>query len=296
MEWFVFALLASIMFALCNVFDKFNLTKKIKNSFSYNIIGIAFNIFPVLLLIFYLKLNFDFSTLLATMYGLIFVFLYVVYNKAMMEEDASRVVSISKISPIFVLALSFLLLNEVLNYHKYFGIIFLVISALLVSYKKSEKRFHLSTGIILAFCFSFSIAVMGIITKYTLGYIDYWTFFLWNLIGNMIGCLFMILIPSIRRNAIRDASKIDKRTFLTVFLASMFTWLGYLFYFVATSLGNVSLVSALGSIQPLTVFIITLFLTVHRPKILKEEISKMSLTFKILAVIFIIIGSYLIVS
>lgn len=295
MDWFVFALLSPIMFAFCNVIDKFILTKKIRDSFSYSIISSALNIFPVLLLIFYLKLNFDFSTVLATMYGFVFVFLYVVYNKAMMKEDASRVVSVAKMSPIFVLMLSLLLLNEVLNYQKYFGILFLVISALLISYKKSEKKFHLSTGIALALCYSFSLAVMSIVTKYTLGYLDYWAFLLWNLIGNMIGCLVMILIPSIRRNLVRDALKIDIRAWITVLLDDTFAWMGYLFYFIATSIGYVSLVSAVGSIQPLIVFISTLVLTIHMPKILKEEISRTSMFFKAVAVIFIIIGSYLIV-
>ena len=293
MDWFVFALLSPIMFAICNVLDKFILTKKIKDSFSYTIIGAAFNIFPILILIFYLKI-FNFSAIMAVLYGFIFVFLYVVYNKAMMEEDASRVSSISRMSPLFLLILSFFLLNEVLNYQKYFGIMLLVASAILVSYKKSGKKFHLSIGIALAFYFSFGLSVMGVIAKYGLGYIDYWTFFFWNLIGNLLGCLFMILVPSVRRNLVRDASKVDKNTFLLVLSSSIFAWLGYVFYFIATSINFVSLVSALSSIQPFIVFLLALVLTIYKPKILKEDISKMSLTFKVLAVVLVIIGSFLI--
>jgi uncharacterized membrane protein len=90
-------------------------------------------------------------------------------------------------------------------------------------------------------------------------------------------------------------SEINKKTLLTVLIADVVVWIGYIFLFIATSLSEVSLVTALMSVQPLIVFIFTIILTIHRPKILKEEINRTSLLFKSLAVIFIIIGSYLIV-
>ena len=295
MDWFVFALLSTTMFAVCNVTDKFILTKKIKDPYSYNILSAMFNIFPILLLVFFINLNFNASTLLAILYGFVFTFLFVLYNKAMMKEDASRLVSIIRISPIFVLTLSFIFLHEILSTQKYFGIIFLIASALLVSYKRSKKKFHLSTGIILILFYSLGIASMSIIAKYTLGNIDYWEFYFWNLMGNILGCLPLILIPTIRKNLIKDSLKIDKRGWLAVIWADIFAWMGYIFYFIAISINYVSLISAVVSVQPLIVFIFTLILTIHRPKILKEEISRSSLLFKALAVILIIIGSYLIV-
>jgi uncharacterized membrane protein len=296
MDWFVFALLSAVMFSCCNIVDKFVLTKKIRNPFSYNILSVALSILPVLLLVFYLKLSFDSSAIIAVLYGFAYVFLFIIYNKAMIEEEASRVVSIIRISPIFVLILSFVFLSEVLNYQKYLGIIFLVSSAVLVSYRGSKKKFHISKGIALILLYSFGGACLGIILKYTLGYTDYWAFFFWNLIGNMIGCFALILPATIRKNLIENVSKIDIKTWLIVLSSDVFLWSGYLLYFLATSIGRVSLVSAAGAIQPMIVFILTLILTIHRPKILKEEIGKMSLTFKTLAVIFIIIGSYLIVT
>ena len=291
----MFALLSSTMFAVCNVVDKFVLTKKIRDSFSYNILNGALSILPVILLAFYLKLNFDILALTATLYGFVFAFLFVVYNKAMMEGEASRIVSVMRISPVFVLTLSFIFLNEILSYQKYLGILFLVSSAVLVSYKKSKKKFQLSGGVALILLYSFSAACLSIVMKYTLGQTDYWAFFFWNLIGNMIGCLTLVTLPAIRKNLVKNVSSMNRSTWLTVLSADVFSWLGYLFYFIAASIGYISLTSAVGSIQPLIVFMLTLALTIRRPKVLKEEIGRTSLLFKSVAVVFIIIGGYLIV-
>jgi uncharacterized membrane protein len=296
MDWFVFALLAAVMFSVCNIVDKFALTKKIRNAFSYNILTGVLTIFPALLLAFYLKLSFDYSAAIAVFYGFAYLFLFILYFKAMAEEEASRLVSLLHISPMFVLILSFIFLSEILNFQKYLGVIFLVLSAVLVSYRKSKKRFYLSKGIVLILLYSFGGACLAVMLKYALGYIDYWSFFFWNLIGNLIACFALMLPSTIRKNLSDDVSKMDRRAWLIVLSSDFFSWMGYLFYFVATSIGQISLVSAVGSFQPLIVFLLTLIITVRRPKILKEEIDKMSLTLKTLAVIFIIIGSYLIVT
>jgi uncharacterized membrane protein len=295
MEWFVFALLAPMAFAIANIFDKYILTKKIKDPFSYNIITMMLSIIPLVFLLFLLNLTFDFSSVLAILYGVAFAFLYVVYNKALMKEEASRIISLMYTFPIFVVILSSLFLNEYLNVQKYLGIILLVASAFLVSYKKMGKKFTVSITVALILFYAFGSASLKVLTKYALYSIDYWSFFYWSLVGDLIGALLLLLSFRIRKNFIRHMLEIDKKTFLIVLIADVAVWIGYLFLFIATSLGQVSLVTALMSIQPLIVFIFTIILTVRKPKILKEEINKTSLLLKSMAVILILVGSYLII-
>jgi uncharacterized membrane protein len=212
-----------------------------------------------------------------------------------MIEDASKIASVMRISPVFVIVLSFILLGEVLSYQQYLGALLLVASALIVSYQKVKKKLHLSKGITLILFYALGLAIMGIFTKYVLGSIDYWSFFFWNLVGNMLGCIVLILMPNIRKRLKKDVSNMDRRLFLTVLFVDLIAWSGYLFYYIATSISYVSLISAIGSIQPMIVFIFTLIITIHKPQILKEEISGKSILLKSLAVILIFIGSYLIV-
>jgi len=294
MEWFVFALLAPIAFAICNIFDKYILTKKLRDPFSYNIIAMMLGIIPLIFLPFLLNLTFDFSSLLAIFYGISFAFLYVIYNKAMMKEEASRIISLMYTFPIFVTILSSIFLQEFLSTEKYLGIALLVLSAFLISYKKMGKKFTISIAIVLILFYAFGTASMKVLTKYALNNIDYWSFFSWSLVGDLLGA-FLLLIPSkIRKNFIKHMLEIDKKTLLIVLIADLLSWVGYIFLFIATSIGKVSLVTALMSIQPLIVFMFTIILTVRKPKILKEEINKTSLLFKSMAVILILVGSYLI--
>jgi drug/metabolite transporter (DMT)-like permease len=212
-----------------------------------------------------------------------------------MLDDVSRVSSLIRISPLFLLILSFIFLGEVLSYKQYLGAILLISSALVVSYQKVKKKIHLSKGILLILFYAFGLAIMGIFTKYVLGNIDYWSFFFWNLIGNMLGCGVLISFPSIRKSLRKNISVMDRKLMLTILFVDVIAWSGYLLFYIAVSIGYVSLVSAIGSIQPMIVFIFTIAITIHKPHILKEEISKKSLLLKSLAVILIFIGSYLIV-
>jgi uncharacterized membrane protein len=212
-----------------------------------------------------------------------------------MKEEASRIISLMYTFPIFVVILSSLFLNEYLNVQKYLGIILLVASAFLVSYKKMGKKFTVSITVALILFYAFGSASLKVLTKYALYSIDYWSFFYWSLVGDLIGALLLLLSFRIRKNFIRHMLEIDKKTFLIVLIADVAVWIGYLFLFIATSLGQVSLVTALMSIQPLIVFIFTIILTVRKPKILKEEINKTSLLLKSMAVILILVGSYLII-
>ena len=299
MEWFIFALLTPVAFAITNIMDKYILTKKLKDPFSYNLITIMLNFIPISILPFFLPLNLDLSAYLAILHGAIFAGLFVIYNKAMIKEEASRIVSLVYTFPVFVIILSIIFLQEFLfvqNYYlKYLGVMFLFISAILVSYKKTKKKFHLSSVVAMILFYSFGTASMKVLSKYVLFGTNYWSFFFWSLVGNLLGALVLIIIPKIRKNLMRDVSNIDKKTWLLLFSTVSFMWLGSILFFVAASMGFISFVSALMSVQPLIVFLIMLFLTIRRPKILKEEISKLSLTFKALAVILIIVGSYLII-
>jgi len=300
MEWFLFALLAPILFAIGNVIDKFALTKKLRDPFSYNIITIFIGIIPTILVPLFLPISFEWQYLLGILYGVIFSVIYVLYNKAMMEGEVSRMVSIMYMIPVFTMVLSTIFLQEYLsleNYPiKYFGVILLVISAILVSYKKEKRKKHLVLSpIIIMLIYAFGSASMKVLSKYVLNFIDYWSFFFWGLIGNLIGAfILLITISHVRKNFVKDILRIDKRTWSLLFLTDFFNYAAYLVLFIAISLGFVSLVMGVASIQPMIVFIFVLFLSLYKPHHLKEEITKSIILLKALAVILIFVGGYFI--
>jgi len=70
--------------------------------------------------------------------------------------------------------------------------------------------------------------------------------------------------------------------------------LGVLFITIATSIGYVTLVNALSSIQPFFVLLFTVLLSIFYPSILKEELSKSIIFLKILAIVLMFSGAILI--
>ncbi|HRY63657.1 MAG TPA: hypothetical protein P5267_03600, partial [Patescibacteria group bacterium] len=60
------------------------------------------------------------------------------------------------------------------------------------------------------------------------------------------------------------------------------------------SLGPVALVSSLTGVQVIFVFIMTIFLSLKAPKILKEELNKENLWLKIVALILVVTGTVMI--
>ena len=70
--------------------------------------------------------------------------------------------------------------------------------------------------------------------------------------------------------------------------------LGTLFSLIATSLGYISLVSALSGLQTFFVFVYMLILSLFLPNILKEETTKGIVLLKLSAVILMFIGTWLI--
>jgi uncharacterized membrane protein len=296
MEWFFFALAAMLIFPLCNVISKIILTKKINDVLSYNLLTYIFDIFLIILFVLVLKITLDFTAALSILYGFSFFFLWILYFHAIKKEEVSRVALTRSSVPIFVLILSSIFLGESLSLNNYIGIGLLVVSSVLASYKKSGKKFHLSAAFGIIIIFVFGSALMGILSKYTMGFTDYWNFFLWSTVGGQIGSLMFLIVPKLRRNLAKQASMIERRTWLMLLVSYLLGNIGYVFYYSAISMAKISLISALMSARPMLLFLYALALTIFMPHILKEDVSRSSLIMKGLAGIMVIIGSYLIVS
>ena len=255
---------------------------------------------PPLLIVLFGNVYFEFPwTLLSVLNGLILYTSFILYNKAMMFEEASKIVPLIFLNPIFVLPLAVVFLNEILNPVKYLGVILLTTSAILISYKKTEdKRYEFSRALPLMLILDLLLACCNIIAKYTLNFIDYWSFFHWSAIGGFIGGGLLLLSRYHRENFKRDISKIKiDSVFLMLFI------LGFVIYFIATiffykamSLQYISIIAVIPSIQPFVVFIYTLILSTFAPNYLSEKIDKSTVSVKVSSFILIILGTLLIIN
>ena len=300
MDWFILAFLAATLWAVAVIVDKFVLTHYIKDAFSYLIIMGITQIPPVLIL-FRLSSFPDhpFFYLLIFVIGMILGVAFVLYNKALLIEEVSRITPLFYLSPLFVLLFASLFLGESLALKEYIGIGLLVFGAISVSLRRAELKsvyLAISPALVMIIILDLIMAGKDVFAKFLFTYIDFWTFLFWFILGNIVVRSLLILLPGIRRKFVADMKPVTARIYLLCFVNSTLVCLGFVLYFDAVSLTYVSLVSAILSTQPFLVFIFATALGLFYPELLNEGIERKGVIVKGIAVVMIIIGSYLIVS
>jgi drug/metabolite transporter (DMT)-like permease len=154
-------------------------------------------------------------------------------------------------------------------------------------------KFRLGKPLLLMVLASLSWAGFSVATKYLLDFADFWTVFSYTKIGAAFA-----LIPLLCFGFSDLASTVKehgKKVVGAMSLNEILYALGILFITIATSVGYVTLVSALASLQPFFLLLFAVALSIFYPKILKEEIGKSAVLLKLLAIALMFTGAILII-
>ena len=297
MEWFVFALITPVVFAGVDVVDKYILTNHVRNPFSYKLLTVLMDIPIPFLLLALIPVSFSFPwSVLSMLGGFVFSLSSILYLKAMGVEEASRVVALFFVSPIFVLPLAFIFLGETLGLSKYLGAVLLVLSSVLVSYRRSERKKSSRISPALGFMLTLALIHAGsdILVKHILSFYDYWHFLFWSLIGGLLGGFLIFCFLKVRRNFNGNFRAISKGVFFWVGISTCLAYVGFISYYLAVSLESISLVAAVPSIEPFFVLLLTVLLSSLTRGALREEVDKRAIVLKISAFVLIIVGAWLI--
>jgi len=294
MDWLIIAFVATVFWAVGVVIDKYILTKHMQDPFSYQLLYTITEM-PVMLLLLFTSISYALPwSLLGIVGGLGIYPALILYFKAMAIEEASRVISLWYLNPIFVLLLAYVFLQEKLSLPSYLGVAFLVLGAIFISYRKKKGKNSLispALGLILASGIVF--AGYEILTKFVLDAIDYFSYFFWNLVGTSMIGFSLFCFSKTRSKFLTDIKRVNRNVLFWRIVNTSLGLVGTVFYYIAISSGPVSLVSAAGSLEPFFVFAITLMLSLFVPRVLKEETGKKVLTIKALAIVLIVVGTWL---
>lgn len=295
MLWVIFSILAALCWAIVNTVDKYIITKWVKTPI-VPLVVMGFIDIIVAVLIFALKgfseLSY-FYILLTLLAGGIYVGASFVYFKAIKKDEISRLVPLYQLEPLFVLLLATIFLGEFFIPLKYLGIFLLVAGSFLISYRPSKGiKFGRSIKFMIFAVFIF--AVNAVFIKYLLNFADYWTIFSYARIGSFLALVPVIYfsIPELKETV----RKHGKKTLAIMSANSVLNVLGVFFITIAASLGFITLVRALTSLQPFFVLLFAIILSIFFPKILKEDINKKTIVLKVIAIILLIAGALIIVS
>ena len=292
----MYALTSVVFFGFTTIVDKLMLENRL-SSFSY---FITFSP-PALIFCIWMfasqKNAFSLPYAIAFVAGLISAGGYFLYVVSIRAEEASRVAALTSLYPAFVAVLAVFVLNEIFSAASYFGIILMIVGSILISYKRNHVRkiVPLSLMIILIatnFCYSLD----QILSKISLGHISIGPFLMVFLFGRFFVVFPGLAIPSIRRKFKSEIERLERNFAFTLVLGSTMWTLAIIFYFYAASLGPITLVSTTALISPLCTLLFAILITKYLPTVLEEEIDTKTIALKLVAIILICVGTYLIIA
>jgi len=289
MFWLIIVIFAYLFYAVTFIIDKYILSSDLPHPIVYAFYVGVLSVVVCLLIPF----GFHFLTfsefLLVLASGLAGLIGNILFYQALQSKEASRIVPfVGGFVAVFTIILSIIVLEERLTGHEILSFILLVSGSLILSLQ--NKKFFTRPfvwALISAFCF----AAFWIITKYIFLDTNFINGVIWIRMGTALTSL-LLLIPKKNRELIFQKTKRTKPKtaglFIVSRLASIFGAAGVYF---AVFLGSVSMTNAFQGIQYLFVFILALVLFKKFPS-MKEELSKEVIIQKVIAIVLIGVGLF----
>lgn len=305
-NWFLIALIAPILWSVVNHIDKYMLSKYLKDrgvgallifSALSSIIILPFIAF------FYYSTIFNISTtdfLILLFIGFLSAGAFYFYLMGMEMEEASIVVPLFQLVPIFGYFLGYLILGESLSTYQILSSLLIMSGIIILAIEiDEENKLKLKTRVLILIAISsFLFALHDILFKKVAIVEGFWVSVFWQYVSlTIFGLLILVGIKKFRKQFFEMfSSNMGGKVLFTNFASEVLYILGNLSNNFATLLAPVAVVLVVSSYQPLFVFIGGIFLTIFLPKIVMEKISRKHLFHKFISILIIIIGSYFLYS
>jgi len=215
----------------------------------------------------------------------------VFYLFAMQSEEASRVAPLYGLTPVCMLITEWLAFGTRLEIFQYLGVAAVVLGAIFLSFKPGPARFnkkalfYVMSSIIL---WAVAVVFLSDIFQQT----GYWLGWGWaQVVLGLLGTFSLIVFRKEVMKTIRESG--HKVVYLSVSSEILSLTANGLLFFAAV-IWLASLSSALTSVQYILVFLFTLLISKKWPQLFREEISRSILIQKLISIILIISGIFLI--
>jgi uncharacterized membrane protein len=300
MNWFFIALMAPFLWSITNLIDKILLSKYFKGiGVGSIIVFVAFADILILPFIYLfnpqvISLSPLHISILITI-GILGTLEFLLYFKALAQEEASIVIPLFQLIPVFTFALGYIFLKESLTINQIFASIIIVLGTILISLNFDERIPKLKAKVLMLMVIAcLIIAFQAVLFKVVAIREDYWSSIFWMYLGGGIAGIGILATFKSYRSEAYAVFKANSKAIISLTGISELTNLaGGLVVNYAFLLAPVTLVYIVNGFQPVFVFLESLALTLLFPQIYKESILKKHLLQKIFAIGVIFIGTYL---
>lgn len=301
MTWFFIALIGPLLWAIVNHIDKLLLEKYFKKGgvgtlliFS-SVIGlfllpILFFLNPAILEVSFLNL------ILLLINGILAAIALWLYFIALADEEASIVVIFYQLIPVFGFILGYFLLGEVLGTRQICAMLIIIFGAMIISVEiNEENKFKLrKKTVLLMILASLVYSIESVLFKFVAIKETLWISLFWEYVGlSVFGILLFIFFSKYRNDFLTMVKGNSVGIFSINILNEILYVIGNLLFAYSFLLAPVALVLLVNSYQPLCVLIIGVILTIFFPKLTVENIKIKHLAQKIIAIIVVGIGTYM---
>jgi uncharacterized membrane protein len=288
--WIVFSLLASLGWASASAIDKYLMSKRKLDPFFVLFVLCSLDFIVGLAFSFHFRHSLSIELLYGFFLGMLIPIVDYLYFKSIKQDEVSRVVPWFELSVVMVAIGGAIFLGEILEFRQYLGIIIVLFSLWLITIK-DKLNIKIDRWVWLMILASFFNALTTLTEKYLLHQINPFQLFGVIGLGSLIG-----FVPFLfwKWPIIKSGLQKQLKELRVISLSEISGLAAILLTILALNSGYAVLVGVFSSFSYLFLFVITIMMTVFKPSIIKENISKKFLILKLVAIILIIYGVYLI--
>lgn len=297
MLWLIVAISAYFLFSIVALGDKYLLSGP-PNPKSYSFYVGILGIISLFLIPFVGFLVPETTQIILSLLagGILIFALFGLYTGLENFETSKVVPAIGGLLPLFTFGLVFLFSGrkEMLSFWEILAFIFLLAGSILITFEKGKSISSKSLKISAITAFLFAITF--VLTKYVYLAQPFWSGFIWMRIGGFIAAVSFIFTKEVKREIFERKFTFQKKTG-TFFLFNQGMGAGAFILqnwaIALVPLGFLAFINALEGTKYVFLLIFTTFLSLKFPQILKEKISRKILLQKIIAILLIGGGLFL---
>jgi uncharacterized membrane protein len=296
MSWFWFALATPFLYCIAVYIDKFVLSQKHSDPLIVTLLsGSVMGALALAIKIFIGVHPLDLLQIIILLVSGALLFFYILpYLKALQIDDATQVVPLMQLAPVYVLVFSSMFLKEPLTYTQLLGFLLILVSSLVLSTDKlSLKIFQLRKSFWLMAIAMLMYAGIGLLFRYVVREQDLWTTIFYQNLGAFLSSLFFSFYlmnkPHFKNNLLKH-----RPVFIFITISNLAAALGILSQSIALSTASTPKVYIIEGSQPLIMLVIAVISSIWFPKIMKEDLARDTLGRKIFLSLIIFIGLLLI--
>lgn len=302
MHSFIIALLAPAIWAVTNHFDKYIIGKYFKSAsvgammiFSA-LVGLL--VMPIAAL--FQQTAFSISpwtALLIALNGWLYLVAVLPYLKALKISDASAAVPMFQIIPVISFVLAWLVLGETLTGNQVAGGVLVIVGAIIISFEMQKGRKLKLRGDTLGLMFlsSFIFALNFLIFKVFAVETDFWTTVFWESVGFVaFGAGLLTFVGDYRKDFLSVFRKNGKTVISLNICNEVLNIIAKLVFNYASLLMAITMAWIAVGFQPVFVLLYSILLATFFPYISNENVVGKHLIQKVVSIVIMLIGIYII--